>query len=34
MQHNPFVKILLASLVTVVVLAGCASTPPPQSGFW
>jgi hypothetical protein len=33
MQHHPFIKILLASLVAVVVLAGCASTPPPRSGF-
>ena len=33
MQHPPGVKILLASLVAVVVLAGCASTPPPRSGF-
>ena len=33
MQHHPFVKILLASLVAVVVLEGCASTPPPRSGF-
>lgn len=33
MQHNQFVKILLASLAAVVVLAGCASTPPPRSGF-
>lgn len=33
MQHNQFVKILLAALVAVVVLSGCASTPPPRSGF-
>ncbi|MFZ1829396.1 MAG: hypothetical protein WAW42_11625 [Candidatus Competibacteraceae bacterium] len=33
MQHHSFVKILLAFLVAVVVLAGCASTPPPRSGF-
>lgn len=33
MQHNPFIKILLVSLVAVGVLAGCASTPPPRSGF-
>lgn len=32
MRHHPFVKILLASLVAVA-LAGCASTPPPRSGF-
>ena len=33
MQHHPFIKILLVSLVVVGVLAGCASTPPPRSGF-
>ena len=33
MQHNPFVKILLISLVAVVMLVGCSSTPPPRSGF-
>ncbi len=33
MQHNPFIKILLVSLVAVFVLTGCVSTPPPRSGF-
>ncbi|HHW77261.1 MAG TPA: DUF3313 domain-containing protein [Xanthomonadaceae bacterium] len=33
MQHNAFIKNLMVSFVTVVVLAGCASTPPPRSGF-
>ena len=33
MLHNKFIKTLLAFVVAIVVLAGCASTPPPQSGF-
>lgn len=33
MQHDQFIKTFLASLVAIVVLAGCASTPPPRSGF-
>lgn len=33
MQHNPFFRILLVFLVSVVVLAGCASTPATRSGF-
>lgn len=33
MRHNQYINTLLASLVAVVVLVGCASKPPPRSGF-